>query len=181
MEAFECIDSRRSIRKFTEQPVSEETIRELVTMAGKAPSWKNTQVVRYTAVMDKELKDKIAEEAVLGYPYNTKTIHAAPVLMVQSIVTGISGYEKDGTPTTPDGSHWQSFDGGLSAMAFCLAANAKGLGTVIQGIIDSKKTAELIGLPEDQKVTAFISLGYPAKVPDARPRKTVDEILTIKK
>lgn len=179
METLDCIRGRRSIRKFTDQPVSKETIRQLIDLAAQSPSWKNTQVVRYTAVTDPERKAKIAEECVLGYPYNTKTINAAPVLLIQSIVTGISGYEKDGSPTTAQGDHWQSFDSGISAQTLCLAAYDLGLGTVIQGIIDAEKTAEIIDLPAGQEITAFISLGYPENHPDARPRKDVDELLTI--
>ena len=47
MEALECIKTRRSIRKFTEQPVTEDEVRQVVEAAAFAPSWKNTQIARY--------------------------------------------------------------------------------------------------------------------------------------
>lgn len=40
MEALECIKTRRSIRKFTEQPVTEDEVRQVVEAAAFAPSWK---------------------------------------------------------------------------------------------------------------------------------------------
>lgn len=58
MEALECIKTRRSIRKFTEQPVTEDEVRQVVEAAAFAPSWKNTQIARYIVVTDKEKKDK---------------------------------------------------------------------------------------------------------------------------
>ena len=55
MEALECIKTRRSIRKFTEQPVTEDEVRQVVEAAAFAPSWKNTQIARYIVVTDKVL------------------------------------------------------------------------------------------------------------------------------
>ena len=50
MTANECIKGRRSIRKFTDQPVSHELLAQVVETASYAPSWKHTQIVRYIAV-----------------------------------------------------------------------------------------------------------------------------------
>ena len=44
MEALKCIETRRSIRKFKDTPVSHELIEEVIKEASFAPSWKNTQV-----------------------------------------------------------------------------------------------------------------------------------------
>lgn len=65
MNSLECIRTRRSVRKFTEQKVPHELLEELVETARFAPSWKNTQIVRYIAVEDTALKARIAEEATI--------------------------------------------------------------------------------------------------------------------
>ena len=65
MEALECIKTRRSIRKFTEQPVTEDEVRQVVEAAAFAPSWKNTQIARYIVVTDKEKKDKLADNCMV--------------------------------------------------------------------------------------------------------------------
>ena len=46
MEALECIKTRRSVRKFTEQPVDRALLEQIVAAAAYAPSWKNTQIAR---------------------------------------------------------------------------------------------------------------------------------------
>ena len=74
MEALECIKSRRSVRKYKEESISRETIEKIIESAAFAPSWKNTQITRYTIVENEAIKAKIAEEAVLGFTFNEKTI-----------------------------------------------------------------------------------------------------------
>ena len=59
MTAKECITGRRSIRQFTEQPGSHELLEQIVETASNAPSWKNTQIVRYIAV-EGGMKEKLA-------------------------------------------------------------------------------------------------------------------------
>ena len=50
MEAIKVIKERRSVRKFKEEKVSRDVINEIVAAAAYAPSWKNTQITRYTIV-----------------------------------------------------------------------------------------------------------------------------------
>ena len=180
MEALECIKTRRSIRKFTEQPVTEDEVRQVVEAAAFAPSWKNTQIARYIVVTDKEKKDKLADNCMLGFAYNQKTTHGAPALVVLTMIKGRSGYERDGSFSTPLAAHWQSFDAGVAAQTFCLAAHALGLGTVIMGIFDAEKVAEAVQLPEGQQVAALITIGHPAEDPAAPKRKSVEDLLTYK-
>lgn len=177
MDAIECIKTRRSIRKFKEQSVSVDIIKQVVEEAAYAPSWKNTQTTRYTAVMDESVKKRIAEECMLGFEMNSKTAMGAPVMIVVSTVDKRSGYERDGSFTTSKGTHWQSFDAGIATQTFCLSAHEKGLGTVIMGIYDEDKVAEAIGLPEEESVSALIALGYPVDEPEAPKRKEADVLL----
>lgn len=87
MNTIDCIKSRRSVRKFTEEKVPHEVLEQLVELARWAPSWKNTQIARYVAVEDEALKNRIAEEATI--PWNEGIIKGAPVLMVMTY--GLSG------------------------------------------------------------------------------------------
>ena len=170
MDIKECIETRRSVRRFTEEAIPRETILEILRLTSFAPSWKNTQTPRYTIVTDKSVMERIAEECVLGFQYNTRTLTRCSALAVQSVVTNISGMEKDGSATTSKGSTWEVFDAGISAQTFCLAAHALGVGTCIMGIFDDEKIAAQIGLPEGQRVSALIAMGYPAETP-VMPRR----------
>lgn len=179
MDAIECITSRRSIRKYSEQEVTVEDLKKIVEAARFTPSWKNTQTVSYTAVFDKDLKRKIAEEDTLDFEFNQKTISRCSVLVAVISVKNISGYEKDGSFSTPLGKHWQAFDAGAAAQTFMLAAHAYGIGTVTLGIFDPGKVAEDLKLPDNQEVAALIAVGYPVKAGTAPARKETDELLKV--
>lgn len=178
MNAVECLKTRRSIRSFSEQAVSHEVLEEVIATARFAPSWKNTQIARYTAVESKEIQKYIAENCVMGFSKNTNTLSNAPLIVVLSYITKRSGYERDGSFTTSKKDAWEMFDAGIATQTFCLAAHEKGLGTCIMGIFDEEMVAEAIHLPENQKVATIIAVGYPEKTPDATPRKEVEVLLT---
>lgn len=113
MNTVDCIKTRRSVRKFTEEKVPHEVLEQLVELSRWAPSWKNTQIARYVAVEDEALKSRIAEEATI--PWNEGIIKGAPVLMVMTYVEKRSGFERDGSFSTTKGDRWQNFDCGVAA------------------------------------------------------------------
>ena len=85
--------------------------------------------------------------------------------------------ERDGSATTNKGENWMLFDAGVAAQTFCLAAWEHGVGSVIMGIFDAEKVAELLHIPQDEIVVALISIGYPDERPDAPVRKPVSVLL----
>ena len=176
MENANCIRTRRSVRKFTAEPISCDTMDRILDLARWAPSWKNSQTARYTVVKNPELKAKIAAEGTMGFTFNEKTISRCAALVVMSAVTGICGYEPDGSFTTDKGDSWEMFDAGVAAQTFCLAAHEHGVGTVIMGIYDAAKIAEMISLPENERITCLIACGYPEKEGNPPPRKHIEEI-----
>ena len=178
MTAQECIKGRRSIRKFTDQPVSHELLSQIVETASYAPSWKHTQIVRYIAV-EGETKAKLAK-CTSTFPNNGAIMENAPIVVAVTIIKGRSGFERDGSFTTKRGDSWQMFDAGIASEAFCLAAFEQGLGTVIMGIFEQEKAAALLEIPEDMDLIALVAVGYPAESPSAPKRKEVDELLSFK-
>lgn len=179
MTANECIKGRRSIRKYKDTSIDHTLLNEIIETASYAPSWKHTQIARYIAV-EGELKDRIARECTEMFPGNGAIIEQAPMLIALTYIKGRSGYERDGSFTTPKGDSWQMFDAGIAAQSFCLAAYEKGLGTVIMGIFDEAKVASLLEIPENQEITALIPIGYPDEEPVAPRRKPVEDLLTYK-
>ena len=176
MLAAECITGRRSIRKFTEQPVSHELIEQIVSTASFAPSWKNTQIVRYIAV-EGEKKAALAKCTSI-YPGNGSIMNQAPMVIAVTAITGRCGYERDGSFSTPKGTGWQMYDAGVASEAFCLAAYEQGLGTVITGIFDQEQASALLQIPDDRDLIALIPIGYPAESPAAPRRKSVEDLLS---
>ena len=164
MEVSQAIRTRRSIRKYKQETVPHKVIEEIVADAAYAPSWKNTQIARYILVEDRATIDKMAEEMVLDFKFNEKTLKSCAALMALTYITGRSGFEM--------------FDAGIAAQTFCLAAWERGVGTVITGYFDEEKIIDLLHIPENQKVGCVIGLGYPDEEPAAPKRKSVEELLT---
>ena len=98
MTAKECITGRRSIRQYTDQPVSHELLAQIVETASYAPSWKHTQIVRYIAV-EGEKKVKLAA-CTSSFPGNGKIMENAPMVVAVTVIKGRSGFERDGSFTT---------------------------------------------------------------------------------
>lgn len=103
------------------------------------------------------------------------------MLILVTTVSPRSGFERDGSPSTSKGTHWESFDAGIATQTFCLAAHEEGLGTVIMGIYDEAKVIEVAKVPEGQKVSAMVAVGYADESPAMPRRKSVNEVLSFLK
>ena len=180
MTAKECILQRRSVRRFLTKTIDRDTIRGIVELARFAPSWKNSQIVRYTVIDDKELKDQLGQNCVRDFSFNTKTITRAAALAVISYESGHSGRNDDGTLQSIDAEKWEMFDAGIAAQTFCLAARTYEVGTCIIGVMDEAKIHDLLGLPENQKVACVIAMGYPEDWKEAPARLSCADILSFR-
>lgn len=175
MNTLECMKSRRSIRRYKSDPVDHSIIHSIVSAASYSPSWKNTQITRYIAIEDSSILERIADTCTPDF--NQKIIRQVPVLIAVTFVKGRSGFERDGSYSTRKEDRWQMYDAGISSMSFCLAAHEYGLGTVIMGVFDEEKAAEILDIPEDQELAALIALGYPDIEPEMPKRKSADDLL----
>ena len=175
MTVTECIETRRNIRKYRPDPVDHSLLESIVALASYSPSWKNTQITRYTAVEDSSLLEEIADRYTPEY--NANIIRQAPMLIAVTFIKGRCGFERDGSFSTKKKDRWQMFDVGAACQTFCLAAKDKGLGTVIMGIFDEDGISELLHIPKEQELGALIAIGYPDIDPAAPKRKSVEELL----
>ena len=180
MEINEVLKGRRSIRQFTDEKVSHETIEKIVEAARFSPTWKNSQTVGYVVVEDRAILDKIADQGVMGHPNNAKIIRGAQQLVVVTSQKNICGYNPDGTFTTNKGNEWQMFDAGIAAQTFMLAAHAYGVSSVVLGIFSDEKVSEILGLDDTLTVSALIPIGYAGGEPRNPPRKDLLEYIIYK-
>lgn len=176
MQTLDCIKTRRSIRAFKKDTVSKKTIEQILDAAIMAPSWKNTQICRYTIISDRTKIDYLADNCMMDFTFNQNTLHGAPHLAVISMVEKRCGYERDGSFSTSKEDRWEMFDAGIAAQTFCLAGHDLGIGSVILGIFDEKKVAEAIALPGGQKIAALIAFGYAEGEVVAPKRKCVEDV-----
>lgn len=177
MEAIECIKTRRSIRKFSDVPVSRNIVEKIVEAAAMSPSWANTQTVRYLVTDERATIDRIALECYTDGHSNINMTLQSPLLIAVVSVAGIAGRYPDGSFKTTKEDRWENFDAGIAVQTFCLAAHALGVGTVIIGNFDEKKAGEIFAAEEGTYVSALIAAGFPAERPAERPRKPLSELL----
>ena len=178
MELKEAIKTRRSIRHYKSDDVSNDLIKEIFEYVKFSPSWANTQCWEFVVVRDKNTIKKLAKTMPEKNPA-TKAVLQAPVLIVQLAKKGFAGFKK-GEAVTEKGD-WYMYDSGIAMQTLCLVAHDLGLGTVIIGYFDSKKAKEILDVPEEVEVVAMTPLGYPESVPNAPKRKEVDDFVFFEK
>lgn len=178
METRDCIKSRRSVRRFTGQPVTNEMISELLEAVRWAPSWANTQCWEVILVKESQTKEELVQLLSANNP-GAKGVLAAPVVMVLCGQKGISGVKKGVMQT--DKGDWFMFDLGIACQNLCLAAHDMGLGTVHIGSFDHQAVDRLLELPEDICSVEIIPVGFPAKEVKAPPRKDLGSFVHTEK
>ena len=169
MDLMKGIRERRSVRKFTADPVEESDIQTLLEAVRWAPSWANTQVWEVIVIRDDEIKKRLS--LLLERNPAQKAIVAAPVVMALAAKRGSSGYYKE--KVTTDKGDWFMFDLGIATQNLCLAAHSLGLGSVIVGLFDAGKAREILKIPEGYDITALVPIGHPAHSPKAPKRREV--------
>lgn len=171
-ELKEIIEGRRSIRKYEDQAVPDETLNQILEAVRWSPSWANTQCWEVVVVKDQETKEKLKATLPPTNPAN-KAMLGAPVVLVVCGKLRSSGYY-NGEVTTKFGD-WFLFDLGIATQNICLTAHALGLGTVVVGLFDHNQAKEVLGVPEGYELVAMLPLGYPAKISSAPKRREIGE------
>ncbi len=174
METFECIRTRRSIRRYKSEPLPDDVLEKVLEAVRWAPSWANTQCWELVLVRDESVKKALQETLPQGNP-SWDAIVSAPVVVAACARKGRAGV-KNGEQMTLHGD-WAMFDMGIACQNLCLAAHALGLGTVHVGLLDHRKAGEVLGLPEDVLAFELIPLGFPEQEPKAPPRRPIDEFV----
>ncbi len=177
MTTAEAILGRRSIRKYKDEKVNRDLMKEIVDLTRFSPSWANSQIARFTLVDTPEIIKKISQTGVNGFSYNMRTLENANGVAVLSYVQGKSGVLEGKGEGVEKKDFWEAFDSGIACQTFCLAAHEKGIGTCIFGVIDSVEIGKILNLPEGESVAALIVYGIPNQNPTAPKRHEVEDIL----
>jgi nitroreductase len=175
MDVMEAIKSRRSVRKYTADAVSDGDIETMLDAARWAPSWANTQCVRWIVVRDTDTKSRLTDTLTPTNPARD-AVRTVPVVLVACAETGRAGFKK-GEAVTDKGDYWYMFDVASAAQSLMLAAVELGLATVHVGLFDAKKAEAILGVPEGIRVVELIPLGHPAEQPEGPGRKELGEIV----
>lgn len=183
MDVFEAIKTRRSVRRFSDKPVSDSDIELILDAVRHSPSWANMQCWRFVVVRDEKTKQKISElsslESLLkpmGYKTNPakKGIAEAPVVIIACADPSRSGLLWN--------QQYYMTDIGIAAQTLMLAVRGLGMGTVFTGIFDEDELRKLLGIPDNIRVVGIFPIGYPLEEKkEMPPRKPLNEIVFYEK
>ena len=156
---LDTIFVRRSIRRYTEEPVDEKSIEKLLKAAMAAPSASNRKPWHFVVVTEREALDGLAE----AHPYGKMLFEAPLCIAVCGDVTESEGY-------------WVQ-DCSAATENLLLAATALGLGAVwLGGYPRDQRVAairERLQLPDHITPLNLISIGHPGE--EKQPRTQYDE------
>jgi len=165
---FEAIETRRSVRAFTNEEVSEEEVQKLIDAARRAPSAGDIQSWEFVIVRDAKIKHKLSAAAL-----NQTFIKEAPVVIVVCADEARSswGYGSRGA------SLYCLQDTAAAIQNMLLAACALGLGTCWVGAFHEDEVAKVVNVPIGVRPVAIIPVGHPAEKPRARLKRSINEIV----
>ena len=190
-----AIYDRRSIRKFTDRPISQEDITDIIQSGIKAPSSKNRQPWKYIVVhgnakeemlkvfrqgIEREEKDNallpLSKQHIAAAKYTVDIMAEAPIIVfvVNSLGKSIL------TELTPEEHVYeicniQSISASIQNML--LAATEKGIGSLWICDIYFAYSELCKWLDSDGQLIAAIAFGYPNEFPKERPRKKLEDIV----
>ena len=166
MQVWNAIQSKRAIREFKAESLSDKHIARLLHAGRRAQSSKNSQPWHFIAVQDKARLQQIAQ---LGAGMG----HVAGAALCVVIVV----------PIQNERTLWHFFDAGQSAAYMQLAATEMGIGSCLGTIYQPEQARQLLRIPQDFQTRLVISFGWPMDESKAvRPlqsggRRVFDEVV----
>jgi nitroreductase len=195
MELKKAIEARTSVRVYSNEPIDMSDIKEMVRLAGLAPSVNNFQPWRYIAITKKSLLNSLADvvsEKIEALP-STKSVAAvnvkkqvtwfstffreAPVLLVlvtrpyETVLETAVELSHDQINVLRNYPDIQS--AGASIQNILLAAVDMGYGAcwMSGAMFARKEIEEMLGIKTPEKALAFVVVGHPKSEhkPKAKP------------
>ena len=183
MDVFEALAARRSIKRFTDRPVTRAEIESLLDAAVRAPNHKLTQPWRFyvlgpdarqaygLALGDRKARKLEDPEAARALRETVAAEHRAlPCMIAVAVVTNENPEIRE--------EDYAAVMMGIQNLA--LAAVEMGLGTHLKtGAVMSDPAARAAaGVPDDQRIVAVVNVGEPAELPAPKKRSPAREHTT---
>jgi nitroreductase len=168
MDFFDLVGSRHSVREFTREPVSDAIVERLLAAANRAPSAGNLQAYEIVVVRSAKGRRLLAR-AALGQEF----VAEAPLVLVF-----VTHPERNAERYGDRGARLYGVQDATIAAAYAqLAAQALGLGGVWVGAFDDAAVLSAVRAPSGHGVSSLLVLGYPARTPEATPRRSLDDLV----
>lgn len=142
METYLTVASSRAVRHYAERPIPEEVVARIFDAGRVAGSAGNRQPWQFVVIGQPALTEEVA-----GTVWEPANIRGAA--LVVAVVVPIQGQA--------------GFDAGRAAQNMILTAWDQGVGSCPNGVRDTERFAQLLGLQEGERAAAVLSFGYPAR------------------
>jgi nitroreductase len=178
-EISELLSDRRSIRRYSSEPVNDRLIEDLLTTGCRASTTGNMQLYSIIITREEEKKQELSP-----LHFNQKMITEAPVIL--TFCADFNRFNKWCLTRNaePGYDNFLSFltaaiDSLLVAQTVCIAAESKGLGICYIGttIYNAHKIIEVLKLPKGVVPVTTITLGWPDETPDQVDRLPLEAII----
>jgi len=159
------IKSRRSIRRFLNTPIPEETI-NLILEAGRwAPSAENSQPWEFFVIKNMEILKQISRTGLGGNILRRAPMAIEVVTNTKPSYVEIEFYKEtiEGVSEIASISHTPYQECGLSIMNMLLMIHSLCIGGCCVGSIDRDFAKSLLGLKKDEYLAILIAIGYVKK------------------
>lgn len=175
----DILSGRRTIRKYTSEPVSDKLLNDLLLMGCRASTTGNMQV--YSIVVTRD-NNKKADLAPLHF--NQKMVIDAPVVL--TFCADFNRFNKWCVlrKAEPGYDNFLSFmtaaiDALLVAQTVCIAAESKGLGICYLGTTtyNAHKIIEVLNLPKGVVPVTTVTIGWPTEKPDQLERLPLEAVI----
>jgi len=158
-EILSSIRNRRSVRKYSYQPVEREKILTCINAARLAPSADNIQPWRFIILDDAEQKTSFEKEIYSGIYRVTRWAVSAPVLIVLLADIHVLAHRMGGgLQKIP----FHFLDLGIAGEHFVLQAQELNLSTCWIGWFNVKKAARFLKVPRGVKICSLLAVGHQA-------------------
>jgi nitroreductase len=158
VDVFDAILNRRSVRKYSNQPIEPAVMSRMRHALRAAPSACNNQPWHFVIVTDAELRKQVAHAA-----RDQAWIAEAPAIVVACGYPAKAYQKMGGAGSSLD------IDLAIALDHLTLAAAAEGLGTCWIGAFSEGAVKGVLSIPADVRVIALTPLGYPATTDLIRP------------
>lgn len=175
----DVLSDRRTIRKYSSEPIDDKLVNELIALGCRASTTGNMQL--YSVIINRE-EGKKKELAPLHF--NQKMITEAPVIL--TFCADFNRFNKwcRARKANPGYNNILSFitaaiDAIILAQTVCIAAEAKGLGICYLGTTtyNAHKIIEVLKLPKGVVPVTTVTLGWPAEKPEQVERLPLEAII----
>lgn len=166
MDTWDAIRARRKLTSYAEQPVEEEKLEQILEAGRRSPSSRNLQRWDFVLVRDRQQLERLSNVWA----------GAAHIADAAAAVGIVAPHNDD-----PQADASINFDLGQAVMSMMIMAADLGIGSRHGSVQDYDLGAEILQLPDEQRLTWLMGLGYPGDRPikpiEKPDRRPYDEVV----